>query len=77
MFTDRGNGFYEAGSGAMTAGYHDALREHGLKAFMREDASMQPGVLQEIMLHETAMARVRFRLSRTVSQIAWKETGPE
>ena len=44
---------------------------------MREDAAIQPGELQEIMLHETAMAWVRVRLSRTVPRGAWKETVPD
>ena len=77
LFTDRGNGFFDSGSGNITVGYRDALRRHSLKAFMRSDASMQPGSLQEIMLHETAMAWVRLRLSRTVPIDAHKETVPE
>ena len=28
LFTDRGNGFYNSGSGAITSGYRDALRAH-------------------------------------------------
>ena len=77
LFTDRGNGFFESRSGKMTSGYRDALREHGLKAFMQDGAAIQPGELQEVMLHETAMAWVRNRLSRTVPREAWTETVPE
>ena len=77
VFTDRGNGFFQSGSGKITPGYRDALRQHGLKAFMGSDASMQPGTLQELMLHETAMAWVRQRLARTLPKIPWQETIPE
>ena len=38
------------------------------------DASMQPGKLQELMLHETAVAWMRLRLARTVPAKAWKES---
>ena len=61
----------------MTPEYRDALREHNLKAFMGQDASRQPGQLQEIMIHETIMAWVRHRLANTVPQFAEKETVPE
>ena len=77
LFTDRGNGFYDSGSGVITAGYRNALAQHGLKAFMRENAARQPGQLQEVMLHETAMAWVRQRLKRTVPSQPWKETVEE
>lgn len=73
LFTDRGNGFYVAGSGKITAGYRAALQEHGLTAFFRDDAGVQPGTLQEMMLHETAVAWVRARLAKTVPRQAWAE----
>ena len=74
LFTDRGNGFYESNSGQITDGYREALREHGLKAFMGADASEQPGTLQELLLHETAMAWVRERLKKTVPKVPWQES---
>ena len=74
LATDRGNGFYDSGSGAITAGYRGALRQHGLKACMGETVAVQPGQLQEVMLHETAMAWVRQRLKRAVPRQPWKET---
>ena len=46
LFTDRGNGFYNAGSGAITDEYRGALRRHDLKAFFPLNASVQPGQLQ-------------------------------
>lgn len=74
LFTDRGNGFYESNSGKITDGYRTALQDHGLKAFMGRDASVQPGCLQELMLHETAMAWVRHRLKLTVPPKPWEES---
>lgn len=74
LFTDRGNGFYDSGSGVITDGYHEALKQHRLKAFFGADASQQPGELQEIMLHETAVAWVRQRLTKTRPKQAWAET---
>ena len=74
LFTDRGNGFYNSGSGAMTSGYRDALRAHSLHAFFGENASVQPGQLQDVLLHETAMAWMRNRLSKTAPKRPWTET---
>ena len=74
LFTDRGNGFYGSGSGAMTDSYRAALKANKLNAFMGTSASMQPGCLQEVMLHETAMAWVRIRLAKTVPKNCWTES---
>ena len=63
--TDRGNGFYVAGTGCITGGYQAALKTHGLRALLGEDASVQPGQLQELMLHETAVSWIRERLKKT------------
>lgn len=77
LFSDRGNGFYDAGSGRITNGYRDALRAHSLKAFFGDNSSIQPGQLQDFLLHETAMAWVRNRLKKTVPKRPWAETVPE
>ena len=74
LFTDRGNGFYDSGSGRITEGYREALRQHSLKAFMGVDAAVQPGEAQDLMLHETAMAWVRERLKKTVPKKPWEES---
>ena len=73
LFTDRGNGFYVSGTGKITDGYRAALRKHDLKAFFPSDASVQPGTLQELMLHETAVSWMRTRLAQTVPKKAWEE----
>ena len=74
LFTDRGNGFYNAGTGAITDGYRNALVLHGLKAFFPDDASIQPGQLQEVMLHETAVSWMRTRLTKTLPKRSWEES---
>ena len=74
LFTDRGNGLYNSGTGKITAKYAAALRAHGLKAFFGADASVQPGQLQEVMLHETAVSWIRARLAKTLPQKPWEET---
>ena len=62
IFTDRGRGFYATKSGKITREYSEALRQNGLQAFMSLDASRQPGGLQDLMVHETAVAWVTARL---------------
>ena len=74
VMTDRGPGFYHAAIGKITAQYRDALREHGLRPLMGEDASRQAGDSQEVMLHETAVAWLRRRLALTVPARPWLET---
>ena len=54
--------------------YRDALRRHGLRAFFGCDASAQPGQLQEVMLHETAVAWMRERLKKTLPTRSWAES---
>ncbi|CAK0801209.1 unnamed protein product [Prorocentrum cordatum] len=59
LFTDRGNGFYNAGSGAITEEYRGALRRHNLR---------------EVMLHETAASWMRDRTTKTLPKWCWDET---
>ena len=74
LWTDHGKGFYSPNSGVMTLGYKEALREHHFKAALGENASVQPGNLQELMLHEIAVAWLRVRLARTIPAKAWEES---
>jgi hypothetical protein len=74
LYVDRGKGFYNPGTGRITAGFRQGLRDHGLKAFWGEDASTQPGNLQELMLHETAVSWVRRRLTESTPASAASET---
>ena len=74
VFTDRGQGFFNIQTGKITEEYSEALRAHGLQAFMGTDASRQPGDLKEMMLHETAVAWITHRLKVTTPARAWEET---
>ncbi len=77
LFVDRGNGFWNPRSGQITAKFKAALREHGLKTFYGDDASVQPGSLQEVLLHETAVAWVRRREKVVRSPTPCEETVAE
>ena len=44
---------------------------------MGDDASIQPGRLQEMMLHETAVSWMRRRLASTLPAKPWEETRQE
>ena len=44
---------------------------------MGNDASEQPGALQELMLHETAVAWLRYKLTMSVPKRSWLETPEE
>ena len=71
---DRGKGFYNPSTGKITPEYSAALREYGFKAFWGDDASVQPGHLQEVLLHETAVSWLRHRLTETLPAKLWEET---
>ncbi len=71
---DRGKGFYNLGNGKITAGFQAALKECGFKAFWGDDASAQPGHLQELMLHETVVSWLRVRLEQSLPKRPWEET---
>ena len=77
LFTDRGRGFFAPNSGAITTEYEHALTEHDLQAFMGDDASRQPGSMQDFLLHETAVSWLRHRLAQSTPKECWKETRPE
>ena len=74
IWTDRGKGFYSNLTGQITRKYKAALTEHGFRAMMGEDGSVQPGRLQELMLHETAVSWIRLRLTRSVPKRPWEES---
>ena len=74
VFVDRGKGFYNPGTGKITAEFKAALADCGLKAFWGDDASVQPGHMQEVMLHETAVSWLRHRLTESLPARCWEET---
>ena len=63
VMVDRGRGFYNIATGDITQKYRDALRVHGFKNMMGDNASVQPGHMQEVLLHETAVSWIRLRLA--------------
>ena len=77
VMVDRGRGFYAIATGKIAAPYRDALQENGLTNMMGEDASIQPGHMQEVMLHETAVDWMRWRLTQTTPAKCWLESRPE
>ena len=74
LFTDRGCGFYDAGSGQITGEYQQALREARLQAVFGDDAREQPGSLGDVLLHETAVSWMRVQLAETTPKRPWLET---
>ena len=74
VWTDRGQGFYSPCTGGITAEYKQALKDNRLKPAMGDDASIQPGSLQELALHKTSVAWIRHRLAKSVPTRAWEET---
>ena len=73
LFVDRGQGFYRTRGGKITPEFKDALAEHGLRAYYGDNAAVQPGNLQEVLLHETSVAWIRVRERRTMPAEPWKE----
>ena len=63
-FTDRGKSFFHPHTGAVAC----ALSGGG------DNASQQPGTLQDVLLHETAVAWMRHILTQTTPANAHKET---
>ena len=77
VFVDRGAGFYNAGTGGITHEFKAALADHGLKVFMGDGASQQPGSLWEMMLHETAVSWIRRGLTWNLPPRPCEETPTE
>ena len=74
LYVDRGKGFYHMSFAIITGPFKAALQECGVKSFWGDDASQQPGELQEIMLHETAVRWIRCHERRTLPRKPWEET---
>ena len=74
IFVDRGPGFWATNSGRITAHFKAALEEHSLQTYYNDDAGHQPGNLQEVMLHETAVSWIRRREALNRMPKPWEET---
>ena len=55
------------------AQFKEALGTHGLTCIMGDDASAQPGNLQDVLLHETAVSWLRLRLAASTPARCWEE----
>jgi len=77
VFVDRGPGFYNPNGGDITRKFKAALDEHSLKAYYGDSAAEQPGNMQDVLLHETAVSWIRYRETRCRPQIPWQETPAE
>ena len=74
VFVDRGRGFYDPGTGRMTEDFRQALAQHKFRGIMGINAASQPGSLQDVLLHETAVAWLRHRLTRSTPKKCWEES---
>ena len=74
LFVDRGPGFWATNSGRITGAFKAALQENNLKTYYKDDAGQQPGNLQEVMLHETAVSWIRRREALNRMTKPWEET---
>ena len=74
LFVDRGPGFWAPNSGKITPDFKEALHANNLKTYYKDDASHQPGNLQEVMLHETAVSWIRRREATSRMSKPWEET---
>ena len=59
VFSDRGPGFYNSGTGHITSSYAEALANGGFRAFAGSDASSQPPDIADVLLHETVVGWAR------------------
>ena len=69
LMIDRGKAFFHPHHGTVTTRFKNALAEHDLTTLNGHNGSVQPGALQDLMLHETAMAWLRLRLAKTTSSL--------
>ena len=77
LFTDKGRGFYATRGSKITDVYKKALSDNSLQAYYGNDASEQPGNLQDVLLHETAVAWIRNREKVVRTARPWLETTEE
>ena len=74
VVTDWGRGFFEPSSGRITREHKEARAENDLRPFMGDCARIQPGSMQDLLLHETAVPWLRLRLGRTFPKKCWEES---
>ena len=74
LFTDRGTGLFNSRGKAVRA-YSAAVKAAGFKLFWGDDASQQSPDMPDLLLHETAVAWFRRKLSKQrPTCVPWEET---
>ena len=74
IFTDRGTGLYSSRGRAVKA-YSAAVKAAGFRLFGGDDASQQSPDMPDLLLHETAVAWFRRKLSKELPVcVPWEET---
>ena len=74
LVVDRGEGFWATNSRKTNPVFKAALQEHSLKTYYEDCAAIQPGEMQELLLHETAVSWIRYREARNRMPKPWEET---
>lgn len=74
VMTDKSKSFYQIWDSKITPEDKAGLQRVGMKPFMGDDASRQPSTLQDLMLHETAIAWVRKKMGTSTPPQPWLET---
>ena len=74
VMSDRGPGFFHGPTGNILAAWKDGLRAGGLRAAQGDNAMDQAGYIGDCLLHETAVAWVRYRETVTLPAQPWKES---
>ena len=74
LFTDHGTGLFNSRGKAVRA-YSAAVKAAGFKLFWGDDASQQSPDMPDLLLHETAVAWFRRKLSKQrPTCVPWEET---
>ena len=59
IFSERGPGLYNTGTGIIVHAYKNALKKQGFRPWAGDDATWQPPDVPDVLLHETAAGWVR------------------
>ena len=72
VFVDRGQGFYAPRESKIIREFKKAFQETELKPYYGDNASAQPGNMQDVLLHETTVAWIRRKETSSRLQILSK-----
>ena len=74
VMTGKGKGFFHGFTNEIIDEHKAGLHSVGLRAFMGDDARRQCGDLQDLMLHEIAVAWICAKMLLSCPARAWEET---